>query len=437
MSFESELDKSLNFFNLTNKKNLFKYTEEFPHLDIIKILDYELTNNKFYLSYENGDYYLGIGYCTTYYPKSKKNLLDLCNLKYNIFSSGIHQDINLKFFGGVSFNLDSKSSYPWEGIPKSIFFIPEILIFNLDKKSLISFNFLINQKTNRQNIIKKYYHLKKTITQNTSNKNNIFLNEGVSKPNQKQYIEIFNKYIQDINNKKIDKIVLSRMKIFNNKYNFSLSKILEKMDKSYTRFLFSFNNKVFLGLTPEKLVINNNQKFSTEALAGTLIKKTSNILKKFLTNKKEMGEHQFVIDYIKEKLHPLSNIINQDKPKIKSLGRTHHLCTQIKGKLKQHIHIINLLYTLYPTPAVLGLPNKYVLKQIIKNEPFDRGWYSGCIGWFDNNGNGRFDVSIRSGLIHNKQIHLFSGGGIVRDSQVKKEWLETEEKFNHLLSSLK
>ena len=125
-----------------------------------------------------------------------------------------------------------------------------------------------------------------------------------------------------------------------------------------------------------------------------------------------------------------------DNPLIKSLHHIHHLFTPINGKLKKYIHIIELLYKLYPTSAVLGFPNNHVLNTIKKNEPFDRGWYTGCIGWFDTSGNGRFDVSIRSALINNNNIHLFSGGGIVKGSTEINEWNETELKFKQLISSL-
>ena len=59
-----------------------------------------------------------------------------------------------------------------------------------------------------------------------------------------------------------------------------------------------------------------------------------------------------------------------------------------------------------------------------------------CIGWFDLKGDGRFDVSIRSGLISENRIYLFSGGGIVQESIENNEWNETESKFQHLLSKL-
>ena len=122
------------------------------------------------------------------------------------------------------------------------------------------------------------------------------------------------------------------------------------------------------------------------------------------------------------------------KPKILELEHVYHLHTPIEGTLTQHIHILDLLYEIYPTPAVLGIPKDKALK-IIKNiEPYDRGWYSGCIGWFDLSGNGRFDVSIRSALQKENHLYCYSGSGIIKESHENHEWEETEIKFSHLLS---
>ena len=118
------------------------------------------------------------------------------------------------------------------------------------------------------------------------------------------------------------------------------------------------------------------------------------------------------------------------------LSHLFHIQTPIKGTLKNNTHILELLYNLYPTPAVAGYPVKNTIDEINSNEPFSRGLYSGCFGWFDQSGNGKFDVSIRCALHKKNKLILFSGGGIVKDSDFEKEWLETETKFKHLLSAI-
>ena len=115
----------------------------------------------------------------------------------------------------------------------------------------------------------------------------------------------------------------------------------------------------------------------------------------------------------------------------------YHLFTPIKGKLKKDIHILDIANILHPTPAVSGTPKDKVVDMIKNHEPFDRGWYSGYIGWYNTKGDGRFDVAIRSALQIDNHLYCYAGGGLVKDSQKLDEWNETELKFQHLLSAIK
>ena len=42
---------------------------------------------------------------------------------------------------------------------------------------------------------------------------------------------------------------------------------------------------------------------------------------------------------------------------------------------------------------------------------------------------------VRSGLGLNKDLYLFSGSGITEKSNLEDEWMETEQKFNLMLSA--
>ena len=46
----------------------------------------------------------------------------------------------------------------------------------------------------------------------------------------------------------------------------------------------------------------------------------------------------------------------------------------------------------------------------------DRGWYAAPVGWMDATEDGEFCVALRSGLLRDRDAHLFAGGGIVADS---------------------
>jgi isochorismate synthase EntC len=77
------------------------------------------------------------------------------------------------------------------------------------------------------------------------------------------------------------------------------------------------------------------------------------------------------------------------------------------------------------------------LKIIKKYEQNDRGWYGGALGVYDTNGDGEYYVPIRSGLIKDKTLCLFSGSGLISKSIPKMEEQETLLKLQHLLSYFK
>jgi len=75
------------------------------------------------------------------------------------------------------------------------------------------------------------------------------------------------------------------------------------------------------------------------------------------------------------------------------------------------------------------------LKLIIENlELFDRGLYSGALGWIDFNNNADIAVGIRSALLKGNQLRAFAGCGIVEGSEALSEYKETELKFQPILS---
>ena len=417
-----------------NNRTIFRYTASF---------DITENNYTFNLNHDNIFYIsnldkkkFGIDKCIELKLTSKKNILDLININTNIISYGENKNDPVKFFGNVGFDMDSKFSYPVENILKGCFFIPKILIEKTDKYATITFHTLLNK--NIKSIIKEYYELESKITLQI-NKNNTKNNILKIKPNpdKKHYTEIFNKYIDDINKNKYSKIVLSRIQEIELKSKLNYIDIFNNMDDNCTNYLFSVNqNKKFFGSTPEKLIHLHDNKIKSDAIAGTYPKKNKYKKYELLNNKKELNEHNFVIKHLSETLKKYLKNIKISKSKILELTHLYHIQTSFTGKLSKQIHILEILYNLYPTPAVAGYPIKKTINEINKNESFSRGWYSGCFGWFDQNGNGEFDVSIRCAIGENNKLIVFSGGGIVKGSNLEKEWLETESKFKHLLSSI-
>jgi anthranilate synthase component 1 len=69
-------------------------------------------------------------------------------------------------------------------------------------------------------------------------------------------------------------------------------------------------------------------------------------------------------------------------------------------------------------------------------EPSRRGPYAGAIGYFSNNGNADFAITIRTLVASGDKAYIQVGAGIVADSDPSKEWQETEYKAEALMKAL-
>jgi isochorismate synthase EntC len=100
------------------------------------------------------------------------------------------------------------------------------------------------------------------------------------------------------------------------------------------------------------------------------------------------------------------------------------------------VGILDLLRLLHPTPAVCGLPRDSAMAFLGEEEPFERGWYAGPVGFFDAEGNGIFVPALRMGVATGSGWRLFAGAGIVEGSVPALEWEETAIKFEPMLEAL-
>lgn len=207
-------------------------------------------------------------------------------------------------------------------------------------------------------------------------------------------------------------------------------------------FLFqATDGTAFIGATPERLFRREGQTIRSEAVAGTRPRGDSDhadarLREELLLSEKDQREHEYVRQSIKEALNPLCRHLQVDtEASVMRLARGRHLVSRIEGTLHDDVTSVDLLQAMHPTPAVGGYPTPEAMDAIAGLEPFDRGWYAGPVGWIGRNA-AEFAVAIRSGLVQQQQLALFSGAGIVRGSVAASEWAEIEHKISDFLSVL-
>jgi menaquinone-specific isochorismate synthase len=197
----------------------------------------------------------------------------------------------------------------------------------------------------------------------------------------------------------------------------------------------------FIGASPERLFRRNGDRVASEAVAGTRPRgdtpeADAALRDELLESPKERREHAFVQEAIRERLETLCTAVEApETPSDLALARGRHLHASLTGTLRPGTTTLDLLSALHPTPAVGGVPTGEALAAIRAQEPFDRGWYAGPVGWIGADA-AEFAVAIRSGLVQASRLALFSGAGIVDGSVPEQEWDEIEQKIGDFASVL-
>ena len=199
---------------------------------------------------------------------------------------------------------------------------------------------------------------------------------------------------------------------------------------SHEGFLYGVWNAKggMLGFTPETLFSFSGRNISLMALAGTAPWPGPSLLH----DPKEMREHQWVIQSLKE---ALGNKVtwNTFHTKEKKFGDLKHLCTNIKGILKPPVNFTLLCRTLHPTAALGGFPKQAALHWLKTNPPQkNRGHFGAPFGFFNGKDRGFCLVALRGVEWDSEGLRLGSGCGLVENSVLQKEWRELTLKRNQI-----
>lgn len=201
--------------------------------------------------------------------------------------------------------------------------------------------------------------------------------------------------------------------------------------------------RTLIGASPELLVARSGLQVLANPLAGSAARSAdpledSERASRLLASPKDLHEHAVVIDAVAEALRPYCKTL--DVPASPSLVHTPtmwHLSTRITGELKDPaISSLHLAAALHPTPAVCGYPTRLAHEAIGSIEPFERGYYTGTVGWCDATGDGQWAVTIRCAEADERTLRLFAGAGVVVGSTPESELAETEAKFRTMLQAM-
>lgn len=194
------------------------------------------------------------------------------------------------------------------------------------------------------------------------------------------------------------------------------------------------NGKQFVCFSPESFVRIKNGKIYSYPMKGTLDASLPNAEEVLINDEKEAAEHATIVDLIRNDLSRVAERVRVDRYRYVDVLHTNkgdilQTSSEISGKLPSDYHkrIGNILAAMLPAGSITGAPKDKTVQIIHEAEGYDRGFYTGIMGIYDN-GMLNSAVMIRFMEKDGEGIFFKAGGGITSKSDCRKEFAEVLQK---------
>lgn len=220
--------------------------------------------------------------------------------------------------------------------------------------------------------------------------------------------------------------------------NLSLSEIFAHSEAPY-RFLFK---NEFVCFSPEIFVRIKGNRISSFPMKGTIDASVPDAENVILSDSKEAAEHATIVDLIRNDLSMVVEKVWVEKyryiDRIQTNDKTLlQVSSEIAGILPGDFdgRYGDLLLKMLPAGSITGAPKPSTLQIIEAAENYDRGYYTGVMGYFDGQ---NFESAVMIRFIENQHGNFVfkSGGGITALSNAQNEYQELIDKvylpFSHV-----
>jgi len=186
----------------------------------------------------------------------------------------------------------------------------------------------------------------------------------------------------------------------------------------------------FVVFSPECFIKINGNEIYSYPMKGTIDASIVNAEEIILRDKKELWEHNTIVDLIRNDLSMVSTNVKVTRFRYTSKIKTHknelyQVNSEIKGQLPDNWrdNFGNMLIKLLPAGSISGAPKQKTIEIIKEAEGEKRGYYTGVFGIYDgNNVDSAVMIRYMENYAGGKQLR--SGGGITAMSNVEEEYKE-------------
>ena len=191
----------------------------------------------------------------------------------------------------------------------------------------------------------------------------------------------------------------------------------------------------FVCFSPETFVKIKGGRIYSYPMKGTLDASLPNAEKLLMEDRKEAAEHATIVDLIRNDLSRVAEDVRVDKYRYVDVLHTNkgdilQTSSEISGRLPEDYphHLGEILDAQLPAGSITGAPKDKTMQIIQEAEGYDRGFYTGIMGIYDQ---GELNSAVMIRFIEEDEDRMYfkAGGGITSKSDCRREYEEVIQKI--------
>ncbi len=211
--------------------------------------------------------------------------------------------------------------------------------------------------------------------------------------------------------------------------------------------LFKAENKWIVSASPERFIKKTDTQISAQPIKGTIRRGTSaeedlENRNKLANSEKEKAENLMITDLMRNDLSKVSKtgtVKVNELFGIYPLPRVFQMISTISSELKPEVTFEEIIRATFPMGSMTGAPKIRTMELIEELESFKREWFSGALGWIDEEGDFDFSVVIRSIIadLNAKKLYFGVGSAVTFDADPEQEFEECQLKAQAIVEVLR
>jgi para-aminobenzoate synthetase component 1 len=157
-------------------------------------------------------------------------------------------------------------------------------------------------------------------------------------------------------------------------------------------------------------------------------------------SEKDRAENVMIVDLLRNDLSKVcmpDSVVVSELCRLEKYAFVQHLVSVVEGEPRDEFGAIDLLRAAFPGGSVTGAPKVRAMEIIAELEPHARGAYCGALGYIGFDGSMDTSILIRTITAGRSWWQLPVGGGIVAQSDPRREYEETWAKAEGMIRALR